>query len=981
MEIIKRKGPFCLWDKQNTVIFTDEKQLDRIIKSPETPLFGDEERGFSYEKRGLYDENETSLMTLVHQAEEAGCIRMEASYDFFFGGTTRRNYPSSETTLRCFKVIHDVARQHGMTFGASILNPLDIGGGYIQDHDETGFTYQFCETEIHPDGSYSCPMLCQKQWNNNKGPIQLRLKKLLCFAFNEERIGSTPYFYVDPDGIVDISATASVDIHEDTYTVSNWGYGTCKMDFKGKWDKPVCDRALCVVVYQTPELDYFAPSALEYFKEVLDLHNSRGISYSAFYSDEMHIQFDWDQVAHFGEKEITTRYLTPNLIKEYARRYGQQYLDFARYLIYFSYHQHDFLPGEAGKENAQHVFGRTQKDIYDTWLFRNRYFELLQSRVVDLCCRAKEYGESLWGAPIMTTAHATWQEAPTCDKYYHTSNDIGGYDVEDQLEGFGDITKDSAPERRAAFELAKAKKAAELGVSRYDYTPWYDWSSSIRENTAACYDYFKWNDYLSGGNHDFPEGGNLDRNYYGHAMNGSLAGLNRFRLGYYGCWGMPDEVRKYIKDATDAFGSGDPYVSGFRMRVSDVLALYPIALNNVEERFGSWMVQYGYCNYITEEKFLQNAEVTDDGRIRVKENEYRALVVLFQPFLDPRTASMLRRFVEGGGKLLWMSIYPLLTPDGADASAAFRSLFGIRSIDNAYAPVKAKGKSVKFVGTFAGIADMPILNDYLVDYVYPFVPDEGTEVAAELDGAPAASVKRYPNGGLAVYAGFRVRDDQSCSLGKDVDTLYRILMKMGAYREGSLEARSREPGQRYITMLFPNGAISAAPHYREIYESWEGPFFREPETDALILKERSLPGHAVELDGKLLDKQVKFSGEGSLLFHEVNGELLGYKGSGASEITINGVRHVFSDRPCSLRFAFLPDEFLADGVHALMMVSCGTEGAELRIPVCGRTAPRAEVCSKNVYQTEGAVPFTMEDGAVCIRVTSELADKEIALIW
>ena len=140
MEIIKRKGPFCLWDKQNTVIFTDEKQLDRIIKSPETPLFGDEERGFSYEKRGLYDENETSLMTLVHQAEEAGCIRMEASYDFFFGGTTRRNYPSSETTLRCFKVIHDVARQHGMTFGASILNPLDIGGGYIQDHDETGFT-------------------------------------------------------------------------------------------------------------------------------------------------------------------------------------------------------------------------------------------------------------------------------------------------------------------------------------------------------------------------------------------------------------------------------------------------------------------------------------------------------------------------------------------------------------------------------------------------------------------------------------------------------------------------------------------------------------------------------------------------------------------------------------------------------------------------------------------------------------------------
>lgn len=123
---------------------------------------------------------------------------MEVSYDFFFGGSTRTNYPSDETTIKAFKVVRDVAKEHGWSFGASILSPLDVGGGYAKDHDETGFSYQFLETELKANGDYCANMVCQKQWYNNKGPISLKLEKVMAFAFREERIEKTSLFYVNP---------------------------------------------------------------------------------------------------------------------------------------------------------------------------------------------------------------------------------------------------------------------------------------------------------------------------------------------------------------------------------------------------------------------------------------------------------------------------------------------------------------------------------------------------------------------------------------------------------------------------------------------------------------------------------------------------------------------------------------------------------------------------------------------------------------
>ena len=309
MEVVKKVGPLQLRVRGGGITLTDERQLERIIAGPETPLFGELEE--NRESKSLYKDKSESLMTRIKAAEERNGSMFSIAYDYFFGGTSRSNYPSDDITVKAFKVVHDAAKEHGMKFEASILSPLDTGGGWAKMSDETGFSMQYLETDIKPDGSYAADLVGQIQWVNNKGPIRLTPHHVLVYAFNEERVEDTPYFYVDENAIVDISSTASYVMETDK--AEGTGYIRCPLHISGKWENPTANRALCIMVSRTPELDYFAPSAMEFMKKLLDDHNAAGISYGAFYSDEMHIQFDWDLENHFGETEINTRYVTPAL--------------------------------------------------------------------------------------------------------------------------------------------------------------------------------------------------------------------------------------------------------------------------------------------------------------------------------------------------------------------------------------------------------------------------------------------------------------------------------------------------------------------------------------------------------------------------------------------------------------------------------------------------------------------------------------------
>jgi hypothetical protein len=77
---------------------------------------------------------------------------INVAYDFFFGGDKREHSPTGPQCIRTFKALHDVARKHGVGFGASVLSPLDLGPAYYREKKRGGRTCQFQEGAIGPDG-------------------------------------------------------------------------------------------------------------------------------------------------------------------------------------------------------------------------------------------------------------------------------------------------------------------------------------------------------------------------------------------------------------------------------------------------------------------------------------------------------------------------------------------------------------------------------------------------------------------------------------------------------------------------------------------------------------------------------------------------------------------------------------------------------------------------------------------------------------
>ncbi len=972
MNIIKNEGVWRLHEHHAVLILTDEKQLERIIEGPDVPIFFDEQKGHSGESVRFHNEKET-LDSFCANAAKSGAVRMEVSYDFFFGGTKRCNYPDSEVTVKAFKAICETAGKYGMSFGASLISPLDIGGNYRKTHSDGGIQCQYTETRIAADGSYKADMVLQRQWYNNKGPITLTLAEVRAYAFNEERYGDTCYFYVNPEHITDISDTVSYIEHEDSVKITGAGYGYGRLEVYGKWKNPASDRVLLVAVYHVPEIDYFSAGAFDYMKGVIDAHAAAGIRYGGFYSDEMHIQFDWDLGMHFGETELNTRYLTEPLAWEYSRLYGSGFHDLMKYLVYFSYHQHDFMEDSEGKEPAQHIFLPGDEGIYKTWLFRKRYFELLQTKVVDLSIKAKDYAESLFGAPIMTRAHATWQESPTCDHYYRPDNPP-------HLQ----LGPDDPSLTQEMNHIAKTRRLSEIwketGISRYDYTPNYDWSSSIRENISACYDYFMWNDFLTGAGNDHPEGSNTDRNYYAQALACSFGSLNKYEQAYCACWGSPQEIIHRFTMVGLAYGNPHGYniEQGMQHRKTDVLCLYPLELNYTEERFGSWMTQYGYCNYITEAKLLEFAVTDGCGHIKIGDYTYRALVVMYEPFISEKTMIFLRDFVSGGGKLLWQAVWPVMSEEGGSVPEDFKKLFGIKSIIASCRPYTAMGQKICFSGSFKDIEPMPVITDLLPDYVYPLEIADG-EAVAYLGDHPVASYKRYENNGTALYCGFRPRDDQSASLGYDIDTFFRLLLHIGAYDQDSLEIKSRPAGAKYVMNSFPNGSVAIANHYRTFDEAWDGQFFRNRELDAKFLEGRMLPPLDITLEEEILDgHKVTYSGQNLLIYNYADGGLSAYRGQGTAEIKIDGREFLFADRPVDIQWGKIRDQFLCEGINEVYILNCNTP-AKLRLPIPLKANPRAEICKDRVFNTGAPVAFTWHDGIFEIEITEDLKKRRIAI--
>src|SRR5439155_10626517 len=379
------------------------------------------------------------------------------------------------------------------------------------------------------------------------GAIELKRTSVRVFAFREGRVGGTNFYAVEPGSIVELKAAPDMEVDESALPSTN----ARRLTVKGRGETEVggLDRVLVVVGYATPELDYFSPKAMPFLQGLVEQYHAAGVPLNGLYADEMHIQQDWGYHTHHDEGQFTFRYLTPHLAQRFAELYGAEFKDFEKFLVYFCYGQHGFLPSLDARLPAQHVLGETAEAIQKTFLLRRRYYDLLENTVVDLFAAAKEFAEKKYGCELEARAHATWAQSPTCDVW----------------------ERGSQP----------------LAPRQYEYTPEFLWSNTVQQAAAACSDYFAWNKFLTGGGNDHAEGGWLDRNYYGIALACSTGILNRTPYAYAAAWGMPPEVAVRHQAVCNAFGaSADPWfqaVQDSQHRDTDVLMLYPHSLVACEE--------------------------------------------------------------------------------------------------------------------------------------------------------------------------------------------------------------------------------------------------------------------------------------------------------------------------------------------------------------------------------------------------------------
>jgi hypothetical protein len=940
-ELLTYPGPWGFQIPRSGIILVRDDELETLASDPDKVI--DLSTGGPPLNK--------SLRQVCELAQARGARTLILAFDHFFKqyrhgqDSPRRLMPDTDEYISKIAAISRFASGYGLGLELSLLTPLELGKGYTARTGESGVWMHYREGLRDPKtGAFSVQLWQQQQWVNNKGVFALEDAGVRAFAFRETRVPGTFYRAVDPADIVEIKNGIGVE-RLANITVNSGDFRAVRIRVHGIGSiaRAGLDHVLIVQLYRTPEMDYFSPQALPFLTHLVDRYALAGIHLNALYSDEMHIQQDWRYFGHHDHGEFVLRYVSPGLARAFAARYGAEYADFAKYLVYFVHGQEDFAIDLTAKQDVMHTFGSTPEAIEQTALFRARYFHLLQDGVVDLFVQAKHYAEQKMGQQLPARAHATWAESPTID--YWRNNEAGH------------------------------------GQAQYEYTSNFVWSNTVHQAAAACYDYFKWGDFLTGNGNDHAEGGWMDRDYFALALAASTGILNQVPYSYAAHWGLPEEISKRRTALEETYGvEGSPVyaaVEDIQHRATEVLMLYPLDLVADEERFGSWMVQYGYGNYVTADKLLERGKVKGNA-IEMAGRRFTTLVTLYEPFPSQKLLEFMQEFVAGGGRLIWSGPPPLVTFEGQPARETWQNLFGVD-----YPPrgggLTVPGRMVGFEGPLAAVEPQMILTDFLVDRIYPVRPRPGTSVVARIQERIVGTQRDN-----ALFLGFRPRDDQSRSLGYDVRTWFGILDALGAYAPTGKFAGINDNTDhlsrtgRYLACRFPNGAVALAPHLRETEEGGAGGFSRNSEEDRRYAERNPPPSDSILLqEFRANGHTVTFTGEHAVAFRvDGEGNLIAFAGRKCHEITVDGRKTVFADADVD-EIGWAPVAIarrVADGAVIQIQVS-GT--GKVRVPAAGLPA------SLTLY-AEGPKPGSRGERIACTREGDALifqATKELRGRW
>lgn len=860
---------FCTNLIAQGIIITSDSQLLAIADNPDAVI-------------DVSTTNTRELTSLRKIVENNTSNQVSIFFDEFYhqyrnhAGIERTLTPDNDEYVTAIKRISDFTAQYGKGFQLSLLSPLEIGSAFKRKYGDTGRWLMFKTGFRDPvTGYFSVDIWQQQVWTNNKGRFTITLKDVRAYAFKSTHLGNSGNICVYPDDIkevtniittrgeiVDLAAKASR-----INSVEKMSMPACRLNisYKGKNQLKGYDRVFVVLEYETPEMDYFSPKVPVFLKEMIDKYKKAEVNLTGLYSDEMHIQQDWNYSSHMEDGQFNQLFYTKNLQNEYNLKFNANIDE--RYLLYFMYGPPYYEGNVKSSRNIQYVMGNSAEDVYRTMLLRDRYYKLLNDKVVDVFKDAKLYAEQIFNRKLATRAYTTWAESPTID-FVNTE---------------------------------KLPRKAYL----YEYTPNFIASNTVHQAASACYNYFKWGEYLSEIGVDFAESGWADRNYYGSAMAASLGVVNSSGLAYADVWGLPPEAVKWKYRINRAFGSSDytptRRITGSVHRDIEVLIVYPMNLVAAEPRFGSWMTQYGYANYLTSEKITELGHITKDGKLRIGEKEYGTLVILFEPLVSERFLSLIEQFSKEGGKVVWCSMPPLISQEGNNISKHWGNLFGIRYDYSVYRGEIAAGKRILFSGILDGIEPQYILTDFLVDRIYPVTVVAPTVTVIANESYRVLGTQKTQGKGVLYYLGFRPRDDQSASLGYESRTFFEILEKIGAYPPSYLFKENDNPTvvsrrEPFLVTSFPNGAISVVKHYKSQPENWDGEWARDTVKDSLALANNPMPNQWLSIDKCAISgARISYQGLLNMTYRlNDNRELIAFEGYKCSGIKINKLNYRFS---------------------------------------------------------------------------------------
>lgn len=471
----------CVHESRAQVfILTNDQQLRDLANSPEKEI--DNTTGINKSKM--------SLKQAVEQAKSWHSDQIVIAFDEFFRqyrddkNTERKLTPDMDEYVDCIaKISNYTTKNAGAGLQLSLLSPLELGQAY---RNQTGNTGKWAAFKVGmrnaQTGKFSIQMWQQTLWTNNKGATPVKLGAVKAYAFKGKQVDKTK-IAVNPD---DIRELKNVEYEVlDTAGPENGTIPQQRLRIYGKEDGlKGYDNVLVILEYETQEIDYFADDALPFLKRLLKKYHDAGVDLRSLYCDEMHIQQDWIYFAHQEDGQFNERFYTDGMGRMLAQKTGMPFD--LRYMLYFVNQPLIYKPTVESILNVEYVLGEKPEDIQRTYLMRDNYYRLLNNHVVDLFVEAKHYGEKLFNREFRTGAHASWAESPTIDKWESPDNT---YSV------------------------------------NYEYTPNYLWGNTVHQASAACYDYFKWCDYLQPTGNDFCECSWLDRNYYGAAMAASIGEL------------------------------------------------------------------------------------------------------------------------------------------------------------------------------------------------------------------------------------------------------------------------------------------------------------------------------------------------------------------------------------------------------------------------------------------------------------------------